>query len=81
MHGLVRDGQGKKMSKTTGNVIDPLTVIAEYGTDALRYTLVTGVTPGLGVYTLTKPLRCCIHSLNLYAANETSMLLFNPLCC
>ena len=61
MHGLVRDGQGKKMSKTTGNVIDPLNVIAEYGTDALRYTLVTGVTPGLGVYTLAKPPCCCIH--------------------
>lgn len=49
MHGLVRDAQGKKMSKTTGNVVDPLDVIAEYGTDALRYTLVTGVTPGLDV--------------------------------
>ncbi len=49
MHGLVRDAQGKKMSKTTGNVVDPLEVIKEYGTDALRYTLVTGVTPGLDV--------------------------------
>eukprot|EP00287_Rhodomonas_sp_CCMP768_P029169 CAMPEP_0202855776 /NCGR_PEP_ID=MMETSP1389-20130828/91685_1 /ASSEMBLY_ACC=CAM_ASM_000865 /TAXON_ID=302021 /ORGANISM="Rhodomonas sp., Strain CCMP768" /LENGTH=906 /DNA_ID=CAMNT_0049534399 /DNA_START=24 /DNA_END=2745 /DNA_ORIENTATION=+ len=49
MHGLVRDKEGKKMSKTTGNVIDPLDVIAEYGTDALRYTLSTGVTPGLDV--------------------------------
>jgi valyl-tRNA synthetase len=49
MHGLVRDAQGKKMSKTTGNVIDPLDVIGDYGTDALRYTLVTGVTPGLDV--------------------------------
>jgi len=46
MHGLVRDAKGKKMSKTTGNVIDPLDVISEYGTDALRYTLVTGCTPG-----------------------------------
>jgi len=49
MHGLVRDGEGKKMSKTTGNVVDPLDVIGQYGTDALRYTLVTGVTPGLDV--------------------------------
>jgi len=49
MHGLVRDAQGKKMSKTTGNVVDPLDIIGEYGTDALRYTLVTGVTPGLDV--------------------------------
>ena len=49
MHGLVRDAQGKKMSKTTGNVVDPLDIIGQYGTDALRYTLVTGVTPGLDV--------------------------------
>lgn len=46
MHGLVRDGEGRKMSKTTGNVIDPLDTIDKYGTDALRFTLVTGCTPG-----------------------------------
>ncbi|CAM9303864.1 unnamed protein product [Phaeothamnion confervicola] len=46
LHGLVRDAQGNKMSKTKGNVIDPLEMIAQYGADALRYTLVTGVTPG-----------------------------------
>jgi len=46
LHGLVRDSQGRKMSKTLGNVIDPLEVIENYGTDALRYTLVTGSTPG-----------------------------------
>ena len=49
MHGLVRDGQGRKMSKTTGNVIDPLETIDAYGCDALRYSLVTGVTPGQDV--------------------------------
>jgi len=49
MHGLVRDSKGKKMSKTIGNVIDPLDMIASYGTDALRYTLVTGSTPGQDV--------------------------------
>eukprot|EP00178_Gracilaria_changii_P026893 TRINITY_DN831_c0_g1_i1.p1 TRINITY_DN831_c0_g1~~TRINITY_DN831_c0_g1_i1.p1 ORF type:complete len:996 (-),score=143.99 TRINITY_DN831_c0_g1_i1:4264-7251(-) len=46
LHGLVRDKYGRKMSKTVGNVIDPLDVIQAYGTDALRYTLVTGSTPG-----------------------------------
>ncbi|MCA1552947.1 MAG: valine--tRNA ligase, partial [Chloroflexi bacterium] len=46
LHGLVRDEQGRKMSKTTGNVVDPLTVMDEYGTDALRFTLLTGSTPG-----------------------------------
>jgi len=46
LHGLIRDKEGRKMSKTLGNVIDPLTVIEEYGTDALRFTLATGTTPG-----------------------------------
>ncbi len=46
LHGLVRDEKGRKMSKTTGNVIDPLQVMDEYGTDALRFTLLTGSTPG-----------------------------------
>ena len=45
-HGLVRDGQGRKMSKSLGNGIDPLEVIKEYGADALRFTLVTGNSPG-----------------------------------
>ncbi len=45
-HGLVRDAQGRKMSKSLGNGIDPLQVIDEYGADALRFTLVTGNSPG-----------------------------------
>ena len=46
LHGLVRDEQGRKMSKTYGNVIDPLTVMDQFGTDALRFTLLVGSTPG-----------------------------------
>ncbi|MGD8554080.1 MAG: valine--tRNA ligase [Anaerolineales bacterium] len=46
LHGLVRDAQGRKMSKTLRNVIDPLEVMDTYGTDALRFTLLTGSTPG-----------------------------------
>ena len=46
IHGLVRDSQGRKMSKSLGNGIDPLEVIEKYGADALRFTLVTGNTPG-----------------------------------
>ena len=46
LHGLVRDEIGRKMSKTFGNVIDPLTVMDEFGTDALRFTLLVGSTPG-----------------------------------
>lgn len=46
IHGLVRDGEGRKMSKSLGNGIDPLEVIEKYGADTLRFTLVTGNTPG-----------------------------------
>lgn len=46
LHGIIRDAHGRKMSKTLGNVIDPLQVMDEFGTDALRFTLLTGSTPG-----------------------------------
>lgn len=46
LHGLVRDEQGRKMSKTYNNVIDPIEVMDNFGTDALRFTLLTGSTPG-----------------------------------
>ena len=46
IHGIVRDSQGRKMSKSLGNGIDPLEVIAKYGADALRFMLVDGSTPG-----------------------------------
>ena len=45
-HGLLRDSQGRKMSKSLGNGIDPVDVINQYGADALRFTLVTGNSPG-----------------------------------
>ena len=45
-HGLIRDAQGRKMSKSLGNGVDPLDVISVYGADALRFTLVTGNSPG-----------------------------------
>ena len=45
-HGLIRDSQGRKMSKSLGNGIDPLEVIDKYGADALRFTIVTGNAPG-----------------------------------
>ncbi len=46
IHGLVRDSQGRKMSKSLGNGIDPLEVIGQYGADTLRFMLITGNTPG-----------------------------------
>lgn len=46
IHGIIRDAQGRKMSKSLGNGVDPLEVIEEYGADALRFMLVTGNSPG-----------------------------------
>ncbi len=46
VHGIIRDAQGRKMSKSLGNGIDPLEIIALYGADALRFALCTGVSPG-----------------------------------
>jgi valyl-tRNA synthetase len=46
LHGLIRGADGSKMSKMKGNVVDPLNTVAEHGADSLRYSLVTGVTPG-----------------------------------
>ncbi len=46
LHGLLRDAKGEKMSKSKGNVVNPLDLIAKYGADALRFTIVTGGSPG-----------------------------------
>ncbi len=46
IHGIVRDSQGRKMSKSLGNGIDPLEIIDKYGTDALRFSLILGTSPG-----------------------------------
>ncbi len=46
IHGLVRDSQGRKMSKSLGNGIDPLEMVEKYGADALRFNLITGNSPG-----------------------------------
>ena len=64
LHGLVRDEEGRKMSKTTGNVIDPLEVTAEYGADALRYALVTGSTPGQDVSLSMERIKTNSHFVN-----------------
>src|SRR5690606_14123730 len=46
LHGTVRDAKGERMSKTKGNVLDPLVITDKYGTDALRFTLITASGPG-----------------------------------
>lgn len=64
VHALVRDEHGKKMSKSTGNVIDPLTVIDEYGTDAFRYTLVAFAAQGRDVKMSEKRVEGYRHFIN-----------------
>ncbi len=46
LHGLVRDGQGRKMSKSLGNIIDPVDMVDKYGADAVRLALIIGTAPG-----------------------------------
>jgi hypothetical protein len=72
LHGLVRDAQGRKMSKTTGNVLDPIDTVDELGADALRFALVTGNTPGQDIPLSREKIeaaRCvCLLLLILYCA-------------
>ncbi len=71
LHGLVRDGKGQKMSKTKGNVVDPIETIDKYGADALRYALVTGVTPGQVCTCATTAQQCCFRLLMHVAWSES----------
>lgn len=59
VHGLVRDSQGRKMSKSLGNGIDPLEIIEQYGADALRFTLTTGNSPGNDMRFYMERVRIC----------------------
>lgn len=64
IHGLVRDEQGRKMSKSLGNGIDPLKVIDEYGADALRLMLATGNSPGNDMRFSDKKVEACRNFAN-----------------
>lgn len=64
LHGLIRDEHGQKMSKTKGNVIDPLVVMEEMGTDALRFTLLVGSTPGNDTNLSIKKVEANAHFAN-----------------
>ena len=69
IHGLVRDEQGRKMSKSLGNGINPLDVIAQYGADALRFTLITGNAPGNDMrYTVLTHLRLLTNMVLMHFA-------------
>ncbi|MDK2917359.1 MAG: valyl-tRNA synthetase [Candidatus Petromonas sp.] len=64
VHGLVRDSQGRKMSKSLGNGVDPLEVIDEYGADALRFMLATGNTPGNDMRFYMEKVEACRNFAN-----------------
>ena len=64
IHGIVRDSQGRKMSKSLGNGIDPLEIIDKYGTDALRLSLITGITPGNDVRYMPEKLEASSNFAN-----------------
>jgi valyl-tRNA synthetase len=64
IHGLVRDAQGRKMSKSLGNGVDPLDVIEQFGTDALRFMLATGNSPGNDMRFSTDRVEACRNFAN-----------------
>ena len=64
LHGLVRDEKGKKMSKSLGNVIDPLDMIEKYGADATRLSLIVGATPGTDIKLSEEKVRGYKHFAN-----------------
>ncbi|MCI9177155.1 MAG: valine--tRNA ligase [Clostridia bacterium] len=64
IHGIVRDSQGRKMSKSLGNGIDPLEVIDKYGTDALRFSLVSGISPGNDIRYMPEKLEAASNFAN-----------------
>ena len=64
IHGIVRDRKGKKMSKSLGNVIDPLDIIAQYGTDALRFTLASSCAQGQDLQLFAEKFTSCRNFAN-----------------
>jgi len=64
VHGLVRDSQGRKMSKSLGNGIDPLEIIEKYGTDSLRFSLILGISPGNDIRYMPEKLEAASNFAN-----------------
>lgn len=78
IHGLVRDAQGRKMSKSLGNGIDPLEIIDEYGADALRLMLATGNSPGNDMRFMEEKVTACRNFCNkLWNANRFILMNLN----
>lgn len=79
LHGLIRDERGEKMSKVKGNVINPITTLETYGTDALRLTMITGTSPGNDTKLTTDKLEASRNFANkLWNASRFVMRSFPP---
>ncbi|MDD6087716.1 MAG: valine--tRNA ligase [Desulfovibrionaceae bacterium] len=75
LHALVRDGEGRKMSKSTGNAIDPLVMIDKYGTDALRFTLTSLAAMGRDIRLSEERIESCRHFVNkLWNASRFALM-------
>ena len=75
IHGLVRDAEGRKMSKSFGNGIDPIEIIEQYGADSLRFMLVTGVSPGNDMRFQTERLQAARNFINkLWNASRFTLM-------
>jgi valyl-tRNA synthetase len=75
VHGLVRDAEGRKMSKSLGNGVDPLEIIDQYGADALRFMLMTGISPGNDTRFKVEKLESCRNFANkLWNASRFVMM-------
>jgi valyl-tRNA synthetase len=82
IHGLIRDEQGRKMSKSLGNGIDPIDVIAKYGVDAMRYFITTNSTPGQDMRYSEEKMQSSMNYLNKIwnATRYVEMTLGEDLC-
>ncbi|MEG1663674.1 MAG: class I tRNA ligase family protein, partial [Clostridia bacterium] len=79
IHGIVRDSQGRKMSKSLGNGIDPLEIIDKYGADALRFSLASGIAPGSDTRYTESKLESCRNFINkLWNASRFVIMNIKP---
>jgi len=74
IHGLVRDEQGRKMSKSLGNGVDPLEIIDKYGADSLRFSLLQGVAPGNDMRFSEAKVEACRNFMNRFGTQAVSLL-------
>jgi len=79
IHGIVRDGQGRKMSKSLGNGVDPLEIIEKYGADALRFSLASGIAPGSDTRFTESKVESCRNFVNkLWNASRFVIMNIKP---